>query len=203
MCAAHLNYNTARDGKLLLPPPEKMEMLFGCRFTGETISTNSGTKFIRNSEMQEMLYPVSEDIMGDPLFSAGNAVYAKVDIAGAKAVGVLSDSFWEKGNEDALSVIENRVGDGVATLITSVNYPGNNAIYPLYRAMVREHIGASARNADVKVIGSDRVRWAMYEDNKIYLLNTDYDVPAIVEISSGDKKMTVTVNSLELKSVHI
>ena len=201
MTAAHLNCNPERNGDFIMPSEEKLKELFGCRFTGKTVRTNSGTKFAKDSVNREILYPVSEDLMGDPLFSAGCAEYAKIELCGGEALGVLSDSFWKEGNETAVSIVENKLGKGTATLITSVNYPGNNAIYPLYRAMVREYIGASARSAEIKVVGSDRVRNAVYENNKMYLLNTDYDVPAIVKIISNGEEKTVMLEPLELKAI--
>lgn len=201
MTAAHLNYSTKRSGEFVMPPEEKMKELFGCRFTGKTVKTNSGTKFAKDSVNREIFYPVSEDLMGDPLFSAGYAEYAEVELCGGEALGVLSDSFWKKGNETAVSVVENKLGAGTATLITSVMYPGNNAVYPLYRAMVRECVSASVRSADIKVVGSERVRYSIYEGNKIYLLNTDYDVPAVVKVISKDEEKTVVLEPLELKMI--
>ncbi|MBQ3225083.1 MAG: hypothetical protein IJB42_05195, partial [Oscillospiraceae bacterium] len=93
------------------------------------------------------------------------------------------------------------VGKGVATLFTSINYPGNHSVYYSYRAIVREIISASARECDVKVLGSDRVRYSVYEGNKMYLLNTDYDMPITVKLIKDKKEITVTLDSLELKSV--
>ncbi len=203
MNAAHLNYNTARDGKLMLPPSDKVEKLFGCRFTGNCRKTNAGTKFIKDSLNPEILYPVNEDMMGDPLFSAGYAEYAEVELCGGEAIGVLSDSFWKEGNEKLVSVVENKIGDGIATLITSTNYPGNPALYPFYRAIAREFISASARNCEIKVIGSERVRYAVYGDKKIYLLNTDYDLPATVKLIYKGREELITLNSLELKGIEV
>ena len=201
MTAAHLNHSAKRSGKMKLPPEEKLKELFGCSFTGKTIKTNSGTKFGAESQNPEALYPVSADLMGDPLFSAGYAEYAEVELCGGEALGVLSDSFWKEGNETAVSVVENKLGAGTATLITSVMYPGNNAVYPLYRAMVREQVSASARSAEIKVVGSERVRYSVYEGNKIYLLNTDYDVPAVVKVISKGEEKTIILEPLELKVI--
>lgn len=203
MSAAHLNYNTARGGKLMLPPSDKVKKLFGCRFTGNCRKTNAGTKFIKDSLNPEILYPVNEDMMGDPLFSAGYAEYAVVELCGGEAIGVLSDSFWKEGNEKLISIVENKIGDGVATLITSTNYPGNRAIWPLYRALSREVISASARNCKIRVTGSERVRYAVYGDEKIYLLNTDYDLPTTVKLTHNGKEETITLDSLELKGIEL
>lgn len=51
--------------------------------------------------------------------------------------------------------------------------------------------------------GSDRVRYSVYEGGKLYLLNTDYDMPITVKVISGGKEQTVTLESLELKVLQI
>ena len=116
---------------------------------------------------------------------------------------MLSDSFWGNGSCDALSVVENTLGKGTVTTVTTVNYPGNPAVYPLYRAIVREFVSSSSRNCNIKVIGSDRIRYAVYPGGKIYLLNTDYDMPVIVKIISDNKENIVTLEPLELKTIQL
>ena len=91
----------------------------------------------------------------------------------------ISDSF-DKCSSELPAILEHRMGKGVATIVTSLNYPGNPAVYPLYRAIIREIITSSARECDIKLIGNDRVRYAVYEGKRIYLLNTDYDMSAIL-----------------------
>jgi hypothetical protein len=68
---------------------------------------------------------------------------------------------------------------------------------------VREFVSSSSRNCKVKVIGSERVRYAVYGEEKIYLLNTDYDMPVTVKVINGEKESVVTLESLELKAVQI
>ena len=203
MSMAHLNQNTKRNSDYLPIDNDIMEELCGVRFTGEVVSTNSGTKFVRNSLNKDILYPGSDSTWCDPLFSAGFADYAKVELCGAKSVGTLSDSFWGMGNCDICSVVEHAIGKGVVTLVTSINYPGNMALYPLYSALVKEFVSSSSRNCKIKVIGSDRVRYAVYGDEKIYLLNTDYDMPITVKVINGEKESIVTLESLELKSIQL
>ena len=43
----------------------------------------------------------------------------------------------------------------------------------------------------------------MYEGNKVYLLNTDYDLPIAVKIIYGEKERTVTLDSLELLAIEL
>ena len=107
----------------------------------------------------------------------------------------------------ASAVIENKVGEGIATLVTSTNYPGHPALYPLYRALVREMITRSNETSpNMRVLSSDRLRYAVYEGNKVYLLNTDYDIPITVKIMCGDgdrKVREITLEPLELKTVNL
>ena len=100
-------------------------------------------------------------------------------------------------------VIENRLGEGVATLVTHTCYPGNQTVYPLYYTMVRELLTASARSCPVQVVGSERIRWSYYEGGKLYLLNTDYDVPVTAKVITEGKEQTVTLESLELKALQL
>lgn len=201
MTAAHLNCNTARNGNLLLPSREKVEALFGCTFTGKSTRTNSGTKFRRNSLDAELLYPGCDTFLCDPLYSSGYVEYLDTQLLGAKPVGFLSDSFWVKQEDGFYTVLENQIGKGIATLVTCSSYPGDPALYPLYRAIAREWVSASARNSDVRVLGSDRLRWAQYPGGKLYLLNTDFDLPITVKIFRNERVECVELDPLELRAV--
>ena len=200
MSAAHLNYSTKRSGEYIPPSKEKLEALCGCSFNGESIRTNCGTKFEYESLDEKTLYPGSKSFVIDPLYSAGYAEYMKTELSDAKVMGFASDCFW---NDPPVisTVLENKIGEGVVTLVTSKNYPGNPAVSPLYNTLVRELISSSARNADVKVIASDKLRYSVYEGNKIYLLNTDFDLPITAKIIYNGKEQLVTLDSLELKAI--
>jgi len=202
MTLAHLNRNPQRKGNFLPPAPEKLEALFGCRLTGATLRTNCGTKFNYRSLDDTILLPGTRDFLCDPIYSAGYTEYAKVTLHGGSPAGFYADSFGNKPT-DVYTVLENRVGSGIATLVTSLNYPGHPALYPMYRALVREWVTASARSCDIQVIGSERLRYAVYEGNKMYLLNTDYDMPITVKILSGEKEYTITLDSLEMKTLEV
>ncbi|MBQ6697732.1 MAG: hypothetical protein IJN09_01650 [Oscillospiraceae bacterium] len=47
----------------------------------------------------------------------------------------------------------------------------------------------------------ERVRYSVYEGGKIYLLNTDYDVPAVVKVISKGEEKTIILEPLELKVI--
>ena len=89
-------------------------------------------------------------------------------------------------------VIENKVGKGVATLGTTESYPGNPAVMPLYRAMVREMMTKSARDCEIQVKSNGALRYSVYEGNKMYLLNTDYDMDIDGAFGEGTEKAVKT-----------
>ena len=202
LSGAHLNYSVKRQGEFIPPSNEKLIALCGAEYTGEDIYTNYGTKFERTSINEKHLYPGSTTHLCDPLYSAGFTTYMKMNLKDAVAVGSASDSFYA----DPLlfeTVIENNVGNGSVTLVLSKNYPGNPALTPLYSMLVREFVSSSARECEIKVISSDKLRYTVYEGNKIYLLNTDYDLPITVKIIYGGKETIETLDSLELKTVQL
>jgi len=202
LSAAHLNYSVKREGEYIPPSNEKLEALCGCTYTGEDIRTNFGTKFEFESLEKTHLYPGTRTYACDPIYSAGYTDYMKVNLTSARAVGSASDSFYD----DPLlfeTVIENRIGDGLVTFVLSKDYPGALALYPLYNALVREQISSSARECEIKVIASEKLRYTVYEGNKMYLLNTDYDLPITVKIIYGDDEKIVTLDSLEMKTVQL
>ena len=202
LSGAHLNYSKKRVGEYIPPSNEKLEALCGCKYTGEDIRSNFGTKFEFESLEEKHLYPGTRTYACDPLYSAGYTDYMKLELTSAYAVGCASDTFYS----DPLmfpTVLENKVGDGLVTFVASKDYPGALALYPLYNGLVREQVSSSARNCDIKVIASEKLRYTVYEGNKIYLLNTDYDLPITVKIiHNGDERM-VTLDSLELKVIQL
>lgn len=202
MSAAHLNTQTRRGGEYLPVSDEAVETLFGSRHFGEIVRTVNGVKFRYDSLDERLKYPRYLSGGCDAMFSAGYANYLRFATCSAQTLAYLTDTFYEK-TYDFPAVIENKVGKGVATLFTSVDYPGNSAVYYTYRTIVREIISASARNCEIKVIGSDRVRYSVYEGNKVYLLNTDYDMPVKIKILYGEQEKVMELSPLELCGVQL
>ena len=201
MTAAHLNYSSRRDGEKKYIDNEKLEKLFGCKFTGETVLTNNGIKFARES-LTDNLYPGTRNKELDPIYSAGYALYLKTEVTSGYVMGEMQQDFWNTP-EGLPMVIENKVGKGVATLVTTESYPGNPAVMPLYRALVREMMTKSARDCEIKVKSNGALRYSVYEGNKMYLLNTDYDMDIDALISFNGKETKVTVKPLELKAIQL
>jgi len=201
MTAAHLNQNVKRDKELILSDNEKIEKLFGCRLGDKPILTNGGVKF-EFSSLNSLLYPGTKDKICDPIYSAGYISYLNCELTSGHKVAEISECFLNE-KEGLPYIIENKLGNGVATLVCTSNYPGNPAVYPLYRTMVREIITQSARETDIKVTSNGALRYSVYNNGKIYLLNTDYDFPINVRIETEKTIYDEILNPLELKSVNI
>lgn len=201
LSAAHLNYSVKREGEFIIPSNEWLEKLCGCRYAGEDVYTNCGTKFRYTSVNEKHLYPGSLSYGCDPLFSAGYTTYMKTELCGGEALGYATNTWGNNGEPIVNTVIENKIGDGTVTFVTSKNYPGHPALAPLYSMLLSEFVSSSARECEIKVISSDKLRYSVYEGGKLYLLNTDYDFPITVKIVYGEKEQTVTLDSLELKAL--
>ena len=101
--------------------------------------------------------------------------------------------------------MENKLGDGVAILLTHEKYPGNSVVYPVYRNLVKMLLSHSHANAKVKVTGSDKVRFSLFyeEDGEetLYLLNTAYDTESVVKVLYDGKTEKYVLEPMELKIV--
>ncbi len=199
MAAAHLNTSIKRNGEMKLIHDGKVADLFGCDLDVENVlNINHGYKFL-DSIVPEYMYP--RDLQFDPLFSEGYANYAKVEMKGGHVSAILSQAAFEKDiSRWPIGLAENKYGSGYATLLTTLDYPSGST-YAAYKAIVREIITASHRIADVKVYGVDKLRFTVYEGNKIYLLNTDFDSEIQATIDYGNEKKVFTLKPRELKVV--
>ena len=101
--------------------------------------------------------------------------------------------------------MENKLGDGVAILLTHEKYPGNSVVYPVYRNLVKMLLAHSHANASIKVVGSDKVRFSLFyeEDGEetLYLLNTAYDTESVVKVLYDGKTEKYVLEPMELKIV--
>ncbi len=199
MTAAHLNTSDKRDGEMKLIHGGDVSDLFGCTLDAENCSiVNDGFKF-HESIVPEFLYP--KDMWFDPLFSEGYIKYPDVKLTTAAGTGRLSQRFVEEDKE-AMPVwlAENKVGKGYATLMTSLDYPGGCG-YTIFKLVVREMLTASHRQCPIKVYGGDKLRFTVYEGDKVYLLNTDFDCPIHAVIDYGNEKREFTLKPREFKPV--
>ncbi len=200
--AAHLNTNSARGGKPTYPNGGDVSDLLGCKLTGKTTYTGLGHRFVSESGIGNMHYPFPNLKPADPIYSCGNVRYAETEITDGTVCAMLSDSFLHNDVPLTSTVIEHKLGKGHTIFLTSETYAGNDAIYPLYRFLVRELLRAAGDTPTVQ--SSSEVRYAVYEDDVIYLLNTSYDMPAVAVIHpKGEHPVTLTLAPMELRKIRV
>lgn len=202
MSAAHLSQNPVRDGKKEFIRDGKISELFGCEIE-EILRRNHGVKFTRESFIPGMLYPGTSNFVCDANYFAGYADYVRVRLCGGTVRGIFCDRFQAPEEPFFPVFVENRLGRGVAVLCTSADYPGNPAVYPLYSCVVKALLTASHAVSDLKVTGSDRVRYSLFFDDetgeeKLFFLNTSTDRAAVTVYYKNKKKELLLV-PLELK----
>ena len=96
-------------------------------------------------------------------------------------------------------ITEHQYGKGNVIFMANDEYPGAPEIFPLYRQIVKQILCASHRTSDLKVIGSDKLRFAMYEGEtlyKLYIFNTDYNVEQKVKVFFKDQAVEKTIDSV-------
>ena len=201
MTAAHLNTNNSRDGKISLINGGDVSDLFGCVLDAENAyMSNGGFKFC-DSIMSDIMYPV-DSMQADPILSSGYVKYAKSELAGGQVACLSSHYFNEADNDKPeVAMIENKLGKGYTILLTSLDYPGSGSVYPMYKTVVRELMTATHRMCDIKVYGSDRLRFAVYEGDKVYLLNTDFDSEIIATVNKNGEEIKVNLKPCEFKAI--
>lgn len=202
MCAAHLNTSAKRNGEISLVNDGDVSDLFGCKLDSENIvHTPNGSKFT-NSLVPEIKYCATKITTSDPYFAEGYIKYAKAELTTGQATAKLSNTFWNKNDADLLpaSLVENKCGDGYAILMTCLEYP-SGAGFSMYQSIVREILTASHRNSDIKVYGGDSLRFAVYDRDKVYLLNTDFDNKIFATIDYGTEKREFVLEPCEFKAI--
>ena len=118
----------------------------------------------------------------------------------------LADSFAPSPEHQWPAIIENKYGEGNVIFMANSEYPGAPEIYPLYKMMVKAALAASHRTSELKVVGSDKVRFAVYENDekyKIYLLNTDFNFEQKVRIIYKGQVIDKLINAVSYEILEI
>lgn len=200
MTAAHLNTSDKRDGEMKLIRDGKVSDLFGCDLDAENpLHVNRSYTFF-DSIVPGLMYPYVME-----WFAEGYLSYARVNNCTANHTGKLCTKAlmrYTKEQIDSMDpwLTEHKLGDGYAMLMTCLNYPGSSG-FSAYKAVVRELMNLSHREAEIKVYGGDKLRFSVYKGERIYLLNTDFDCKIFATVDNGKEKREFVLDPGELKSV--
>ena len=179
--------------------------LFGVKIEGKT-TENHGLRFYPHSSVKNLRYPGSPDLKGDAYYPNGYANIATIKLTGADVIARVTKEYEKPTIEQPVVLTENKVGKGVAIFLTYTDYPGASAVFPIYKLIVKALLTASHKNAEIKVFGSDKVRFTVFEedngDKYVYLLNTSFDVESTIGVIYKKKKY-YNLNPCELKKIKL
>ena len=181
-----------------------VEELLGVKLTDEIIRTNDGFKFAKYSTIDGVMYPGTAKFLCDPAWSAGYTDYVKIEPTTATPVCFISDSFFPEPESQIPFITENKYGEGNVIFMANSEYPGDSAVFPIYKVMVKAALAASHRTSDLKVICSDKVRFAMYEGEdiyKLYLFNTDFSNKHFAKVFFRGEEKEVLIDSVGLEII--
>ena len=116
------------------------------------------------------------------------------------------ESFGYKFVDDSIIpfITENKYGKGNVIFMATSEYPGAPEVFPIYRLMVKSILSASHRNSDLKVIGSDKLRFAMYEGDdiyKLYIFNSDFNTKQFAKVIFRGEEKEVLIDSVGLEII--
>ena len=211
--AAHMRDSVDRDKKGNFCDFD-WESFLGVKLSDEIIRTNDGFKFVKYSTVDGVMYPGTKSLMCDPAWSAGYTNYVKIEPTAATPVCYIADSFGRAKNSVGVAtgdkmnkiplITENKFGIGSVIFMATSEYPGNSAVYPLYKLIVKQLLAASHRKSELKVIGSDKLRFAMFEDEekaKLYIFNSDFNQKNFVTVIYKGETFERVIDSVGLEII--
>ena len=149
-------------------------------------------KFVKNPGPHWNFQPLTN--MWDPDFIEGGFDIPALEATTAKPFAVASDRFVEKNMAACKGIMfVNEIGKGRVIFIASLDSPGAFGVRRLYSFLMAKAMEAVGTQVWPKVECNDTVRWSVYPDGTIYLLNTEMHIAAeaIVERAKGAKRETI------------
>ena len=203
LAASHLTVQDAPNGGFEPYNGGDWTRLAGVRLVRDRAwRMEHGVKFLRNPGPGWKFQPLTG--ICDPEFIDGGFEVASVEMAGAETVAVESGRFVEEDIAKCRGVLfVNKVGKGRVLLLASLDPPGASGVARLYSFLLAKAMEAVGSTVWPKVECSDTVRWSVYPDGTIYLLNTEANLAqeVMLERSEGAKRMKLRLEPGEMISV--
>ncbi len=210
--AAHMKTGNVRGEDSPYIYNGQLEDFLGCNLTEKKFRSNKSYKFARKSIAEGVYYPGTVDHtkdLIDPIGADGYATYVEIEEKSCRKTAFLGKSFSttpEDYEKQASVLVEHRYGKGNVLFMCTNEYPGAAGVYTLYKIIVKAILAGTHRNCDIKVIGSDKVRFSVYEDEnryKVYLLNTDMNFEQKIRVIYNGKSEDKVVLSTGLDFVEL
>ena len=204
LAASHLTAQEKAGGGFVPFNDGDWSQLVGVRLAaGKPWRVPHGVKFVGNPAPDWSFQPLNG--VCDPGFTDGGFDVPPLEIAGAEPFVIASERFLDKDVAKCKGLVfTNVVGKGRVIFVASLDSPGAPGVRRLYFFLLAKAMEAVGRNVWPKVECADTVRWSVYPDGTIYLLNTEPHLAqtAVVERTKGAELVTLRLAPGEIKSIH-
>ena len=201
LAASHLTVQDVPNGEFVAYNGGDWSELVGVKLTGgRPWHLPHGMKFVKNPGPNWNFQPLTN--VWDPDFIEGGFDVPDIVATSAEPFAVASDNFHEKNMSGCRGVgFVNRIGKGRVVFLASLDSPGSFGVRKLYSFLMAKAAEAVCADTWPKVECGDTVRWSVYPDGTIYLLNTEAHLgqTAIVERRRGVPRETVHLAPGELR----
>lgn len=185
MFLPHLSTESDRGKEIKLIKDGDFSDLFGVQILGRGEKKIQGFKCLADSSLPAYRFPLWR-IRTDPRFM-GFFTSSRVKLTTGKILSGAADHYLSEERElrERPLLIENRLDKGTAFLVTAWEYPGDEGLAPFAGDLIRTIL--QGEQADIRLLASDRVRYAVYDGKDsgsrkgysvVYLLNSDPDCSA-------------------------
>ena len=203
LAASHLTSQNVPNGAFIPYNGGDWSALVGVEMQdGKPWHLPHGTKFVMNPGPGWNFQPFTD--MWDPDFIEGGFDVPQLEATTAKPFAVASDRFHEKKMADCKGVLfVNEIGRGRVIFLASLDSPGAFGVRKFYSFLMAKAMEAIGSTVWPKVECSDSVRWSVYPDGTIYLLNTELHLvqEAIVQRAAGAPRATLKLTPGEVAEV--
>ena len=212
MTTGHLNRSLDRAGDIELFNNGNFEELLGIKITGPGEKLrHAGIKITQQSRVPGYHYPDWTE-NADPKWMDTVIPSCNVTLCGAQVIANAAQVFsayqLANGNvaqDDIPVMTEYSLGKGFASCVTLWGYPGSTGIRDFFTDILK-CINSGEMTHPVKVCTSDKMRYAVYEDEENYVLfflNTDFDLSLAAKVFYGDNVQLIQVESASMEKVII
>ena len=203
LTASHLTAQDAPDGAFVPYNGGDWSALAGVKVRAERKwHLPHGMKFVKNPGPGWNFQPLTN--VWDPDFIEGGFDVPELEATAATPFIVASDRFFEKqiGKCRGIGFV-NEVGKGRVILLASLDSPGAFGVRKLYSFLMAKAMEAVGTSVWPKVECADTVRWSVYPDGTVYLLNTEAHLAqkAVVEAAPDAPQVAVDLLPGEVKAV--